>query len=695
MNSEPAARLWMIYEQEMDRLRDIYSDTPAGYHSERERNLAAERIRLAEEAYLKTKQQEVSLPAVPKEPFAGRQKEISRIQDYFSKGGRILLLSGMGGIGKTALMTAFGRREAENGHRKVLFLPVRDGIRTAVLNDYLFQIAGMNWSPRRYRSQRSYFLKKLEALRKMAEKEKILLLLDDVKEIKLRELVPLLEIPADIILTSRLSVQAFSELPEQLLPAELPLQAMEEKEELEEMIRLLQPDITEEGRQSFSTYCRAVKGHTLALKLWLTAKGQLSVSVSEMAAFLRGSLNRREQLLLRAMTLLPASGSIRSWVEEMCTVPPEVTEALILRSLVQQQESGAGTQMISLHPLIAENVRKILKPDAKNCRAFLEQVSVNVGNAWNEPKETRIPRLPAVHSILTSLPDYPAWMPDVMDSMLTFLWVEEDFETSEKGYLRLFENTVKAYGEPSVKTGWMAVRTAAVYHNSGRYVEAEKWYTRGLENLRSSFPDTPAYWWQRMEACNKCTRGHLFRGETDEAIALLDEAEVLAEQAPEEARDEKFLLTETYLHRRRAEICLQLGRREEAEAARRAMHRVSETYAAAHGRSVPQELDLRETDIAFCLADSRLEEAEKMLKESLREYSRFRGPDHEDTLHCTQQLADVLCLLSEQAGAGSSRYSACRETARNLYLNAASGIRTHYPRETVWLREVEEKIRRL
>ncbi len=691
---QPIYRLRLSYEETMDRLRETYADTPAGYHDGCARQEAQARIEKCREECRLMEGGMVETQTFPEQPFAGRKRELQLIRDKLAAGSRIILISGMGGIGKTALMTAFARQATAPGspgggdYDRVLYLPAGEGISKAVTDDTALTIYGMSWSSRRYRSRQKYFRDKLETLKRLAEKERLLILVDNIKDVRVRSLADLLRVPADFLISSRLTAQAFEGLPKTLRPVQLLLTEMPD-EELEELAELLNPGLDAEKMDQYRALCRRMQGHTLALKLWLVSDGMLSeYSSGGELIFSVHDLGRRARLLLMALSVLPAEGVPRWWIQQMCEIEPELTDQLIARSLIQQQTGSDGKQWLSLHPLIAENVRRMLKPDLKNCRHFLEHMAEDVGNAWNEPRTEMLKRLPSVHSVLAVFPQCPVWMTNVMDRFFTYLWVMEDFRGAERGYLKLYKNIKNTYGQPAQETGWIALRAGAVYHNSMHFDEAERWYERGLYNLRNCQPANTDYWWIRMEACGKCMRGPLFRGETDKVMMLMEEAEAVYAEAPEEARSDRLLLTEAYHSRRRASLFLHLGQTKKAQEYRRRMHEEMEQYFARCGVDGPRVLDLRETDIEFELAAGNLGRIIHLLEENIEGYEYYRGPEHEDTLRCMEQLAEVLTRLKRQ---GSEEE--CKYRARELYMKVAAGLRTQYPFETVWLARVEEKIR--
>ena len=463
------------------------------------------------------------------------------------------------------------------------------------------------------------------------------------------------------------------------------------------MAKLIRPDLSEEKQVQYSLCCQKLHGHTLALKLWLNSDGAMpAVGTEGEISFLPQRLERGARQLLKALSVLPPEGVPRIWAEQVCGVGKEISERLAEHSVVQLNAVQDGQQRLSLHPVIAEEVRRTLRPSMKSCRHLLENVANDVGNAWNEPKEEMLQRLPAVHSILTAFPECPAWMAPSLDKLFTYLWVMEDFKRAERGYLRLFASVQHVQGEPSQTVGWMALRVGAVYHNSLRFEEAELWYERGLQNLRACQLRDTDYWWQRMEACGKCTRGPLYRGEVDRVLDLLNEAEAVYRQAPDTARSDRLLLTEAYHSRRRASVCLQQGRMEEAQFYRQRMHKEMELYFSCCGADGPKQLDLRETDIEFEQALGNFDSAIHLLEINLRGYVLYRGPEHEDTLHCMEHLAEILCQKEDRAGAAarSASTGGCHR-ARELYLQVAVSLRRHYPYESAWLTRVEERIREL
>ena len=683
---DPLWQLRLYHEQMMDRLRETYTDTPAGYHDEEARILAIARIEKSMDECRRMEDTEVTTRRLPDQPFAGRRIELGMIREHLNAGKHAILISGIGGIGKSALMGAFAREaEAAGTYDKVLFLPAADGISKAILDDTILTINGLMWSARRYRSHQEYLREKLAALHRAAAEKRLLILVDDIRDVKVKELSALLALPADFLITSRLAVSAFRELPESLQPQQIALQEMS-WEELAEMAALLRPDLSLQEKQQYHELFCSLHGHTLALKLWLSSDDRMpAADMLYENYFLDKRLGRDARRLLMAMAAMPQEGVDLEWIGKMAGAERETSGQLAERSLIQLDTDEEGRTWISIHPLISENVKQVLKPDLRKCRHLLENTAEDVANAWNTPRNEMLVRLPAIQSLLKTFKARPAWLASALDKLFTFLWVMEDYEGAKQGYTELYKSVAGQFGEHSQQAGWMALRAGAAYHNSMCFDEAEQWYVRGLKNLRSCKAADPDYYWQRMEACGKCTRGPLYRGEMQQVAALLDEADEVFRLAPEEARSDRLLLVKAYHTRRKASFLLKSGKMEEAEACREKMHEEMALYFSRCGADGPRQLDLRETDIEFELASGHLKTAVPLLEENMIGYTLYRGPLHEDTLHCMQLLADVLAELGEDEG----------NRARNLYLQTAAGIRLHYPLETGWLQDVEERIRKL
>ena len=120
---ESLSRMRLAYVQAMSRLRSEYVDTPAGYHDEEARSADQSRIEEAEQECFFMEGGVIRTPDIPADTFVGRNRELGEIHSRMRQGHRIILISGMGGIGKTALAGAYAARTegAQDGYDAVLW----------------------------------------------------------------------------------------------------------------------------------------------------------------------------------------------------------------------------------------------------------------------------------------------------------------------------------------------------------------------------------------------------------------------------------------------------------------------------------------------------------------------------------------------------------------------------------------------
>ncbi len=675
-------RMQLEYEKNMDALRDRYRETPAGYKTQTERDLAAQRIRLCSDAYHASFNETVTAGLIPDQGvFIGREKELKTIETLLRNGSRIVLISGMGGIGKTALLGSYGARHAAE-YDQVLYLSAQPDLKSVVLDDTELVVSGMRWDQRRYRSRKAYFREKLDAVGRLAQNRKLLLMLDDVGAFNRQEMEWMLGIHADILMTSRLTETSFEGLPPPVRPAMIRLDALRDEQELDELAIQLKPDMSPADWESYRKYRTETDCHTLALKLWLTRDGTgdgYTGNIEDIILRNEASGYPRKQALM-AMALLPAAGTSLEWLKKTGDFLADAFRGLIGCSLVQRKAQENGPDLISLHPLIAEIVNKQLRPDMKKCRRFLENVAADVGNAWNEPRQVNMTKDAAILSILKNLPDFDAGMTDILNPLITFLWVEGYFSQAEKYALKLFRKVKQVCGEPHELTGETALKMAAVYHNSMQFRKAEEWYLRGYRNLKESSFQDERYHILMAAASNKCFRLHYAHGDMDKAVPFLLEAEKESEEAVREGGSAESILERTYIYRKLALVYLKTGERGKADQYLFRMQEGMKRYFKEHGVDPPRENDIREIRVEFLISDGRYREAVELLEQNRQVFTGYRGEFHEDTLHCLEQLGDCMMALKDPA------------QAREYYLGELKGLRLHYPFETAWTDRVLGKI---
>lgn len=133
----------------------------------------------------------------------GRDRAFLHIEHDLDSVGRVIL-SGVGGMGKTTLALAYAREHAKE-YNKILFLHFYRSVMETMTDDSIFPIYGI--SRVNGESDEAYFSRKITALGKIVD-ESVLLILDGFDEIDDR-LTGLLTLPCKIIVTSRIDFSLY------------------------------------------------------------------------------------------------------------------------------------------------------------------------------------------------------------------------------------------------------------------------------------------------------------------------------------------------------------------------------------------------------------------------------------------------------------------------------------------------------
>lgn len=138
---------------------------------------------------------------LPPEQFVGREDELREIHRQLNDTGKVLLY-GMGGIGKTTLARAYAVRFA-GAYDTVLWLHCRQDLTHTVCDDGELAIRNLSWNSGQYADQAQYFRAKWEVLTELLEGRQVLLILDDLHQLRDRRLPLLWKLPCRVLITSR------------------------------------------------------------------------------------------------------------------------------------------------------------------------------------------------------------------------------------------------------------------------------------------------------------------------------------------------------------------------------------------------------------------------------------------------------------------------------------------------------------
>ena len=359
--------------------------------------------------------------SMDQESFIGRKKELDAIDEKLGKV-QVVVLSGLGGMGKTELAIRYGQEYDAAGRGNTYFATFQEDFRHTILNSIAEGVPQLN---RKGKPEEEVFQEVMAALESCFEEDLLILDNADREEISFEKLKwELKALPMRIIVTTRcdtadaIYVDSLSE------------------EELHKLFALYKVDIS---KSDMDALIREVEGHTLAVDLIARSlrQGGGQTTVEELlvklqsrdlsgerftriasnypggerqarinehlrSVFQVSHMSEAERNIQRCATLLPAGGLGAAYFagafeEEMAnwsTVKPRRKKKRSFRDLFRRKEpirvattswdvvndlvgNGWLTQrgeLLHIHPVIRIACREELEPTEENCKKFLENV---------------------------------------------------------------------------------------------------------------------------------------------------------------------------------------------------------------------------------------------------------------------------------------------------------------------------------
>lgn len=655
-------------------LRRKYADTPAGFSGREDEEEACRRWEKQwnqwnlyhEYALLGSYEPE-------KEAFAGRAKEFAEISRAIREKQGPVILYGIGGIGKSALARAWTRTHCKE-YDGVRILRYQTSILETVVDDTQLTISNLMYSISGYNNKRRYFHRKIQKLREIAEKEKLLLVLDGCDTFYDRDLERVFALPCDFLVTTRIQPSVWKREGIRIGP-------LHKEEEWNEFVRCLGRPLEPEQEMIVKDVRKKMLGHTLWMKNRITGKAEDEIVNIRFAEGLFGHplLNKREKQVLCYLSILPEEGISSGLFYEVTQSSDKAVWRLWNCSLIRKKQNAESQEILQIHPVAAAAVRKIFPPTTVNCSGLIHGFSQYLHNrTWDQTWEENQKLEVLIRAVIKAFPNPAAWLAAEFDELATYLWIQGYFKDAEEYALRIMRNTRTYYGENHQVTGQIALRVAAVYESALHFERANAWYQRSLEILQDSRAENRKYYLHLMTAYCKNARAKRHEGMLREAEALLDQAEASLRNYRSSSRTlETFSASRQYLLLERAKIYLQEDRYKEAEKLYgESIRATREEY----GEIGFLQEEFSGVQMKLLCAKGKVREAEELCRRRTQETAQYRGETFKDTLSCREQWGDVLIRLGESRQA-IQQYGIVSDT-----------LSVHYPHQVKWLARVDKKI---
>lgn len=658
-------------------LQRKYADTPPGLSAEQAGEEEDRQLAAWEEYEERKRLKLISGVHFSEEAFAGRREELSRIHSLFEEGAGAVFLSGMGGIGKSALARNYARTYAGE-YDEILLWNYGKGLEHILADDGQLGISNLVYTKNAWPSRRQYALEKYRKLGEIAVSWRLLIILDNYNRLEDSWFDMLAGIPCDLLVTTRFSAGALSGKGYEVLT----VRSLSQTEEWREFYRIYAGrELEGEEREKLEAYRESVLGHTLKMKLALCNPERVLATEKSVRSILRNfRLKKGQMQILCELTFVALPGIPQEVYLSSTKETAEDLEALKSYSLVQEQRDSAGRTLLSLHPVIDEAVRARWRPGLSRCMDFLNAYGYYIRHSWNRPREDDLWLTPQVFALLNRLPAPKAWCFYPYECIATYLMEWEYFDEMQRIELELYECVRAEYGEMHQHTAYLAMRVAASYHNQMRYQESRSWYELGYRLYSQVKPVNKAYWADRAEACEKLARLCEYEENSyDRAFCCVQEAMEACmafqrdaeETAPEIWADRRMRIQYVYL--RRARLYFGLG---DIESAKRDLG----TGLGLYPLNPFQQIEFRTLQIRIDLVTGNYERAKSGALLNVRTSVHYQGESIKETLSCREQLGDVLTALGEIGAAEAE------------YIRVMACLQEKYPHQTEWMERLQGKI---
>ena len=344
-----------------------------------------------------------------REDFVGREEEISRILDAFRGGKQIVVLSGLGGMGKTTLATEVAARCHRDGLLRVpqiVHVQELGGSRGA-LHTIVSSVSYTKevYDSLAYLGERDRYERRLKALSELPEN--ILLVVDNYNALRPGELSEVLEkLSCRLLITTRVTgIESTDRI------GTIRLDSMDERTARALFSRRLGKAV---GEDEFSPLYRFTGGHTITLCMIAKMLAVHGMSIDTMLSALReegdvgakvefrhneygdsntvlGHLSKLYDMsgfdegarrVLRAMSIL-SDGTIKTADLMRVLSLPYKNEIIELARLGWLEILPGENELLYLHPILSHLAARLLLPTAEAVAPMIEYLLASARDAGN------------------------------------------------------------------------------------------------------------------------------------------------------------------------------------------------------------------------------------------------------------------------------------------------------------------------
>lgn len=661
------------------KMREKYSDTPAGFSEPEAAERAYKNWQQLNETHEKARKLELLSEYHPADEFfAGREEELKEISESLKKKQGPVVIYGVGGIGKSALVREYVRRYGQM-YDHVLRMHFEGSIEETILDDIEFRISNFHYQEEIFGGRRKYFREKYKYLRHLAGTKKLLVIVDNFNERHDKDMEKLFSLPCDIIITSRIKPVYGSRRGCGCVGQRLGILGSE-RDWADFIKGYKKTDVTEAELSEWMDYRQGVGGHTLLMQIALCNPDIVKCDMKReywSDIFSRFPLKKVEKKALTYLSIIPLQGIPEQLFYRITDISGHAVKRLTEYILITRTwDENREDYMLGMHPVIAEAARDIFKPSCQNLSGLLKGLAAflcdkNSGGTWMRTYEENYFLEPYVFALLNSMGKPDPRFAYAIEELVTFLWIQYYFDEAERYSVMLYEAAQQYYGEHQI-TGYLACRTSAVYYNRMDFDNAFLWAKKGYGILESATPADGKYSLQFALACERLAKLYRYSGREEEALSMLEKLFICLDKN----MNDNELMVYYYALLLKAKILFQMGKAKEAGKLYEEHILIGQKNNDCEAWRGFRINEFHSFYVELLIAENENEKAYELSEKLVENSVLYRGESFKDSLSCMEQLADICVALNKKT------------EATVWFKKIADIIRSNYPHQTEWMDRV-------